>query len=628
MKIILRILLINITLLVSLAWSANLTSYQGNYNSDSDVWIELQDKPNNRYDWVGIYPSDSNNDWENVVAWRWAKDTSPTQVDQGDWYKFNLEDGSYEARFFLNNSFTVNSKVSLNVGDVPSVTLKTKNKYKSDEVVNVKISGELSENKDWVGVYPVGSSNDWKNVLAWNWVYEGDNSLNKKIKALTTGNYEARLFFNNSFEVAEKVSFTVAGNNENDVIIGARPVKSTPINKGTLFASVNGGGDCMSKESPCDIYMAFSKLETNSVLLIKGGKYKLSKTLIVPSSGTKEKPIIIESYNKEKVILDGQASISKIKNNQNKVYMGINVENKNYIIIRNLEIKHMGAHGVRIHYGNNNIVEGCKIYDNFGSAILLSAQTDEEKRGTNAKNINNYYPSVYAHHIIKDNEIYNNSDAGIGSMNKKIFRKSNGISHSYANGNNADGITISTGDKNIITHNTLYDNSDEGIDVWRSTNTKITYNIVYNSGKHEGDGNGIKTGGNKHFFYQNNAPHGKNSIVTHNIAFNNRANGIDVNQGRNVTFKYNTSYNNDGYGFITMHDTKTQYNISSHNKIDDAVKYDKNNNIYIPDDSLNNSWTSGGIVSYINKTDKALKDFLRPKEGLGFEDMGAYANLP
>jgi parallel beta-helix repeat protein len=111
----LKNILISTLLLSSLAYTANIISWKANYSSGSDVWIELEDKPNNAQDWVGIYPAGSTNDWDNVVEWKWAKDTSPTQVDQGDWYKFQLDDGKYEARFFLNNSFTLNDKVSFSV---------------------------------------------------------------------------------------------------------------------------------------------------------------------------------------------------------------------------------------------------------------------------------------------------------------------------------------------------------------------------------------------------------------------------------------------------------------------------------------------------------------------------------
>jgi len=601
MKIILRILLINITLLVSLAWSANLTSYQSNYNSDSDVWIELQDKPNNGYDWVGIYPSDSNNDWENVVAWRWAKDTSPTQVDQGDWYKFNLEDGKYEARFFLNNSFTVNSKVSFNVGDVPSVTLKTKNKYKSDEVVNVKISGELSENQDWIGVYPVGSSNDWENVLAWNWVYEGDNSLNKKIKALTTGNYEARLFFNNSFEVAEKVSFSVAGNNENDVIIGARPVKSTPKGQGKLFASPNGNGEDCAEAAPCKITKAFTKLSSEkNILFLRGGIYKIEKQLQIRARGAKNKPIIIESYPGEQAVLTAYATKQKVRaGNMAQAAIYIGGDDHQYIHIRKLEIKNMGGNGILIMRSSNNKIEGCKIHNNFNTGISIYADI---KGGAVADN-----------NLIIDNIIYNNSDVGLnGQMNNRW----------YNNGDSADGISIVRGNthNNQIVHNTVYNNSDDGIDVLISKNSYIAFNLTSKNGDSvvpSGNGNGIKACGKT----------GYGSRVEYNIAFDNKEHGFDCHFANSkdrdvgVVFKYNTAYNNGRLGFGIGKDKKVKLinNIASKNK----------NNRDENQDGIqsNNSWDISDDVPFVN-TDEKLKDFLRPKEGSGFEDMGAYANLP
>ena len=111
----------------TLSWSTNITTWKTNYNSGSDIWIELEDKLNNTQDWVGIYPVGSDNAWNNVVDWRWAKDTSKTQVDQGNWYKFDLEDGKYEARFFLNNSFIVEDKVTFSVGEQQELIISIDN---------------------------------------------------------------------------------------------------------------------------------------------------------------------------------------------------------------------------------------------------------------------------------------------------------------------------------------------------------------------------------------------------------------------------------------------------------------------------------------------------------------------
>ncbi|TGN99739.1 hypothetical protein PN36_34320 [Candidatus Thiomargarita nelsonii] len=81
-----------------------------------------------------------------------------------------------------------------------------------NEEVRVNVTGELSGNQDWVGIYPAGASNSWNNVIAWNWISDATRSnlgLSKILKDMPAGEYEARLFFNNSYEVEASVSFSV-----------------------------------------------------------------------------------------------------------------------------------------------------------------------------------------------------------------------------------------------------------------------------------------------------------------------------------------------------------------------------------------------------------------------------------
>jgi len=90
----------------------------------------------------------------------------------------------------------------------------------SEDLITLIIDGELSGNEDWIGIYRPGSSNDWSNVIAWSWVndttiYFDRNSIKEEIypggiMVPTHGDFEARLFFNNSYhkEASAKFSLT------------------------------------------------------------------------------------------------------------------------------------------------------------------------------------------------------------------------------------------------------------------------------------------------------------------------------------------------------------------------------------------------------------------------------------
>ncbi len=188
----------------AIAQPVDITSLEHQHGSNTSTWIKVKDKPGNAQDWVGIYPVGASSAWGNVVDWSWANETSEAN-DPGDWYKFTLPDGNYEARFFLNNTYTIEDSTPFIVGDVVSVnTLKLVYGVNEDIGVNV---ANISGNQDWVGIYPKGTSNSWGNVKTWVWATQNGN-LN--ITGVKAGEYEARLFFKNSFNVESKVVFNVS----------------------------------------------------------------------------------------------------------------------------------------------------------------------------------------------------------------------------------------------------------------------------------------------------------------------------------------------------------------------------------------------------------------------------------
>jgi len=65
-------------------------------------------RPNPK-DWFALYPIHSTNAKENVVQWSWAKDAH--LVGTTSYFKMkNIKPGTYEIRYFLNNSFTTYAK--------------------------------------------------------------------------------------------------------------------------------------------------------------------------------------------------------------------------------------------------------------------------------------------------------------------------------------------------------------------------------------------------------------------------------------------------------------------------------------------------------------------------------------
>jgi hypothetical protein len=61
----------------------------------------------------------------------------------------------------------------------------------------------------WIGIYKKGTSVEWKNVKLWQWRKStGVNIFDTK--SLEGGDYEARLFLNNSFQIEKSKSFNIS----------------------------------------------------------------------------------------------------------------------------------------------------------------------------------------------------------------------------------------------------------------------------------------------------------------------------------------------------------------------------------------------------------------------------------
>jgi len=188
---------------VSLLQAATITSQEVVYGEGSTLLFTATDMPQNSNDWIGIYPVGASNDWGNVVAWKWA-------ARNGDYTFESIPSGAYEVRVFFNNSYIVEATDTFTVsaGAVLTTITTSKAVYSEEETITVTLSNMAGGNQDWVGIYPVGSSNDWGNVVAWAWtggIIDGDVTLNP----LPAGNYEARAFFNNTFVTEAVDTFSV-----------------------------------------------------------------------------------------------------------------------------------------------------------------------------------------------------------------------------------------------------------------------------------------------------------------------------------------------------------------------------------------------------------------------------------
>ncbi|MBW2526615.1 MAG: right-handed parallel beta-helix repeat-containing protein [Deltaproteobacteria bacterium] len=357
--------------------------------------------------------------------------------------------------------------------------------------------------------------------------------------------------------------------------IGPRPVAPTPAADGTLYAAPNGSGTACSFDEPCDIWEAADQAVAGDVAFLRGGTYDITQSLYFRGDGTTAQRILFESYPGEHAILDG-----------GNVPAGDDVRVRitgSFYALRRFEIANMPRQGLWIG-GTDNLIEGLHTHHNHLSGIQVYSDYAEFP-----------YGAYGSRNTIRDSISNDNFDEGTAIPG-------------FANGGNADGIAFSSGAENRIEHCLVYNNSDDGIDTWRSTDSYVGYTIAHTQGVADGNANGIKAGGQ---------PPAARTVVEHCIAYGNHANGIDYNSGVDVEFRFNTTYQNDGRGYVLGDTTTAEHNIASG---------DGNGDVNSNGTQTDNSWDRGGTVQFVSEGPTS-EDFLRPTPGGGFEDIGAYAGL-
>ena len=392
----------------------------------------------------------------------------------------------------------------------------------------------------------------------------------------------------------------------------------------TIYVTQDNTGDYSTISSALDV------LSQGDTVIIKKGIY--NESINLPVGGTKNDYLAI--IGEDNVIIDGS--------NLNEEHI-IHIENKSYVVIKNLEIRNTpnaetpvgifvtgggenilienckvhninitqtDAHGIAV-YGNsanpikNIIIRGCEVYNNkLGSseAVVLNGNVDG--------------------FVVENNVVHDNDNIGIDFIGfegvgptEDIDQARNGVCRgnivynisskdnlAYNGDMSADGIYVDGGKNIIIERNKVYA-CDYGIEVASEHLDKVTYsvdvrnNLIYNC---------------------NNS----------GIAFG----GYDTDRGwaKYCRFYNNTLYNNgigpQGYSQILMQKSKNNqffnniiYGTSGKVMIEDPLGYyqynDFNYNLWYSPDGDNTEWDiNGGAVGF---------DEYRQKTGYGANSIFA-----
>jgi hypothetical protein len=140
----------------TLGYATTIQTEKEIYLSNETIKVNLNDMLGDNHDWVGVYPVDKSNAWENVLVWKWTGGKVNTTLSLG-----TLPKGDYEVRAFFENKFNTEAsdrfRVNQAIGEATVSTSKAS--YKPNEKIIVNYSNMSGDSKDWIAIYSKNSSN-------------------------------------------------------------------------------------------------------------------------------------------------------------------------------------------------------------------------------------------------------------------------------------------------------------------------------------------------------------------------------------------------------------------------------------------------------------------------------------
>jgi hypothetical protein len=405
---------------------------------------------------------------------------------------------------------------------IVSPTANSDGDYKLYCAANVK--GHVSVLQDGVAVK--GAEN-----LYCSWISDPDNGMvvpfayfDIPVYKLADGDNVFQVTFYPGIDKDDKDQspqpLTTSASITKTIIVAKRSFFSaaTPLYVSPVGNSANAG----TQGSPLDLRTAIACVLPGQSILMEDGSYKLP-SLVIPryNNGLYGKPKTLKAINRDQAFIDFEKDLS--------VTNGVELYG-NYWVLSGFHVRNTPnkVKGLTV-YGNNNVIEWVKAYNNGDTGLQFSGRTSEPYAFWPKNNLMQYC------------EAYNNKDDSMAD---------------------ADGFAakITVGDGNVFNWCVSHNNADDGWDLFAKKETgaigavTIKNCISYENGKLI-DGspslsgrNGFKVGGEGL-----STPH----VVTNCLAFHNGAHGFTSNSNPAVQFTYCSSIDNGGiYNLKTNSDSR------------------------------------------------------------------------
>ena len=187
-----------------------ISTSKTSYYDDEYITVTMHNMSGESDDWLGIFYKNADNTVENILDWSWGEGQKNGQIT------FDPQKaGDYEVRAFFHNSLNQEAVAHFSVKQksntqTPHISLE-KNQFNVDESIQVSANGLNGGYNNWIGIFAKNAPDNYDNLLA-DYYFDGSSSQTTFEPLWQTGEYEARLFANDTINSIAKISFNVGDN--------------------------------------------------------------------------------------------------------------------------------------------------------------------------------------------------------------------------------------------------------------------------------------------------------------------------------------------------------------------------------------------------------------------------------
>ncbi len=192
------------------SYNTYISTDKASYFDDEYITVTMHNMSGEADDWLGVFYKNADNKVENILDWSWGEGQKDGQITFDP-----RAAGDYEIRAFFHNSLNQEAVAHFRVkqhsnNQTPHISLE-KNQFQLDEEIKVLVDGLNGGYNNWIGIFAKNAPNSYGSLLA-DYYFDGSFSQTTFEPLWQAGEYEARVFMNDTLNSVGKTSFRVVDN--------------------------------------------------------------------------------------------------------------------------------------------------------------------------------------------------------------------------------------------------------------------------------------------------------------------------------------------------------------------------------------------------------------------------------